>query len=205
MVTPSVDKPVDKMTSEAEHDAEIRLMGLILAQSALVGVGIGIFDAEVWLMNGTPWLNGFTYAMGAFFVQGIAYYIFKMFFEQNLQEKVRLSNLEKNRLHQSRNMQQNFDSRRTDMEMRMQEAQLERELRWMEANPGQMPPSWGVQGGAQSMVGIYDQQGGGAATFDGSRIPTHEAKIQQPLTLGIEGELPLKSDGTPDKRYQKKE
>jgi hypothetical protein len=200
MVTPSVDKPVDIMQSQEEHDAEIRLMGLILAQSALVGVGIGIFDAEVWLMNGTPWLNGFTYAMGAFFVQGIAYYVFKMFFEQNLQEKVRLNNLEKSRLHQSRTMQQNFDSRRTDMEMRIQEAQLERELRWMEANPGQMPPSWGVPGGSQSIVSKYED-----SHFDTSRIPTHEAKIQQPLTLGVEGETPLKSDGTPDKRYQKKE
>ena len=31
-------------------------------------------------------------------------------------------------------MQQQFDNRRAEMEMRMQEAQLERELRWMEEN-----------------------------------------------------------------------
>ena len=87
MMTSRVDIPVVAMEGQEQHDAEIRLMGLILAQSTLVGVGIGIFDSEVWLMNDTPWLNGFTYAMGAFFVQGIAYYVFKMFFEQNLQEK----------------------------------------------------------------------------------------------------------------------
>ena len=71
-MTSPVDIPVVAMDSQQQHDAEIRLMGLILAQSTLVGVAIGVFDSNVWLMNDTPWLNGFTYAMGAFFVQGIS-------------------------------------------------------------------------------------------------------------------------------------
>ena len=107
------------------NDAEIRLMGLILAQSALVGFAVGMFDAEMWLNNETPWLNGFTYAMAAFFVQGMAYYVFKMFFEQNMQERVRASNMERERQHRFRSMQNSFDNRRSEMELRMQEAQLE--------------------------------------------------------------------------------
>ena len=47
--------------STHESDAEIRLMGLILAQSALVGIGIGVFDAELWLITETPMLNGFSF------------------------------------------------------------------------------------------------------------------------------------------------
>ena len=184
------------MDSHEQHDAEIRLMGLILAQSTLVGVAIGVFDSEVWLMNDTPWLNGFTYAMGAFFVQGIAYYVFKMFFEKNLQEKTHHSNLERERSYKYKMMQQQFDNRRSEMEMRMQEAQLEQ-------NPGKMPPSWGVMGGSQSMVGAFDSRGGGATTFDASRIPTHEAKIEQPLSLGVDDDdIPKKADGTPDKRHK---
>jgi len=163
------------MDSKEHHDAEIRLMGLILAQSALVGVAIGVFDAKVWLISETPVLNGFTYAMAAFFVQGIAYYVFKMFFEQNMQEKVRSSNLERQRGFQYRTMQQNFDQRRADMEMKVQEAQLERDLRFMESNPGQMPPS--------SFMGNPQ-----ATYFDGSMIPAHEAKIKQPLSLGVQDE-----------------
>lgn len=205
-MTSPVDIPVVAMDSQQQHDAEIRLMGLILAQSTLVGVAIGVFDSKVWLENDTPWLNGFTYAMGAFFVQGIAYYVFKMFFEQNLQEKTHHSNLERQRTHQYKMMQQQFDNRRADMEMRMQEAQLERELRWMEQNPGKMPPSWGVQGGSQSMIGAFDSMGGGANTFDASSIPTHQAKVQQPLTLGIndDDDVPRKKDGTPDRRHKSK-
>ena len=168
-----------------ESDAEIRLMGLILAQSALVGLGIGVFDAELWLVSETPMLNGFTYAMAAFFVQGIAYYFFKMFFEDNMQERVRSTNMEKTRQNRYRKMQTNFDSRRSDMEMRMQEAQLEAEIRWMELNPGKMPPSWGVQGGSQSMITSYDTTQ--TSQFNPG-IPNHDAEVEKPINLGIKEE-----------------
>lgn len=170
------------VNSGHESDAEIRLMGLILAQSALVGIGIGVFDAELWLITETPMLNGFTYAMAAFFVQGIAYYFFKMFFEQNMQERVRTTNMEKGRQNRYRQMQSNFDNRRSDMEMRMQEAQLEAEIRWMESNPGKMPPSWGVHGGSPSMITSYDTK-----QFNPG-IPNHDAEIDKPINLGIKEE-----------------
>lgn len=165
-----------------DSDAEIRLMGLILSQSALVGIAVGVFDAKLWLISETPMLNGFTYAMAAFFVQGIAYYFFKMFFEQNMQEKVRTTQVEKGRQDRYRQMQLSFDNRRNDMEMRMQEAQLEQELRWMETNPGKMPPSWGVPGGAPSLIAKQD-----LAEFNPG-IPNHEAEVKQPINLGIKEE-----------------
>tara|TARA_R110002051_G_scaffold111964_2_gene184512 strand:- start:3954 stop:4484 length:531 start_codon:yes stop_codon:yes gene_type:complete len=166
-------------------EAEIRLMGLILSQSALVGLAIGLFDAGLWLTTDDAMVNGFTYAMAAFFVQGIAYYFFKMFFEQNMQERVRAQNVERTRTSRFRNMQSQFDNRRTDMEMRMQEAQLEQELRWMENNPGKMPPSWGVQGGSQSLITEYDN-------MLTQNPPQHNAEIEQPINLGIAEEEPEK-------------
>lgn len=204
MTTCVVPSPVVDMNEDMQHEAEIRLLGLILAQSTLVGVAIGVYDAELWIENDTPMLNGFTYAMGAFFIQGIAYYAFKVFFERGMRERARASQLDRDRNNKYRTMQQSFDQRRAEMELRMQEAQLERELIWMEANPGQMPPSWGVQGGSPSLVGQYDNRGGAAAHFDGSKIPTHQAHTTAPLSLGVEEDIPLKKDGTPDKRYMKK-
>ena len=165
-----------------DSDAEIRLMGLILAQSALVGLAIGVFDANLWLESETAMLNGFTYAMAAFFVQGIAYYFFKMFFEQNMQERVRTTGMQRSRDARYKQMQMNFDNRRVEMEMRMQEAQLEQELRWMEQNPGKMPPSWGVSGGSPSIVSRYDSE-----KFNPG-IPNHEAEVKQPINLGIKEE-----------------
>ena len=162
-------------------DAEIRLMGLILSQSALVGLAIGIFDKDIWLNHDDPMVNGFTYAMAAFFVQGIAYYFFKMFFEQNMQERVRIQQSERQRQSRYRSLQTNFDNRRADMELRIQEAQLERELRWMEENPGKMPPSWGVPGGSQSMINQYENK-------LIQHPPQHNAEIDQPINLGISEE-----------------
>ena len=174
---------VSKMQGTGQDsDAEIRLMGLILAQSALVGLAIGVFDANLWLESETAMLNGFTYAMAAFFVQGIAYYFFKMFFEQNMQERVRTTGMQRSRDARYKQMQMNFDNRRVEMEMRMQEAQLERELRWMEANPGKMPPRWGVPGGSQSIVAQYD-----SGQFNPG-IPSHEVEVDQPINLGIKEE-----------------
>ena len=174
---------VSKMQGTGQDsDAEIRLMGLILAQSSLVGLAIGVFDANLWLESETAMLNGFTYAMAAFFVQGIAYYFFKMFFEQNMQERVRTTGMQRSRDARYKQMQMNFDNRRVEMEMRMQEAQLERELRWMEANPGKMPPSWGVPGGSQSIVSQYD-----SGQFN-TGIPSHEVEVDQPNNLGIKEE-----------------
>lgn len=208
MTTSAVPSSVVAVDDDMQHEAEIRLLGLILAQSTLVGVAIGVFDAKLWLENDTSVLNGFTYAMGAFFIQGIAYYMFKVFFEQSMRERARMSQIDRERTSKYRNMQHSFDERRAEMELRMQEAQLEKELRWMEANPGMMPPSWGVQGGSPSLVGQYDSRGGAAAQFDGSRIPTHTAHSQAPLSLGVSEEnaedVVLKKDGTPDKRYAKK-
>ena len=140
--------------------------------------------------------------MGALAVQVLAYYVFKMFFEQQMRERVRMTNIERQRTSKYRNMQQSFDHRRAEMEIRLQEAQLERELRWMEANPGKMPPSWGVQGGGPSIIGAFDAKQN--ERFDGSRIPTHEAESQTPVNLGIKDDVPLTKDGKPDKRYTKK-
>ena len=177
------------------NEAEIRLMGLSLSQSALVGLAVGIYDAGIWLVNDSEFENGLTYAMGAFAVQGLAYYFFKMFFEQNMQDRARSADMERQRQMRYRGMQTEFDNRRSEMELRMQEAQMEAELRWMEENPGKVPPSWGIQGGQPLFATQYESK------FNPG-IPMHEAKTPQPINLGA-GEEHKKADGTPDKRFKK--
>jgi len=177
------------------NEAEIRLMGLILSQSVLVGLAVGIYDSGIWLVNDSEIVNGLTYAMGAFAIQGLAYYFFKMFFEQNMQDRARSADMERQRQQRYRGMQSEFDNRRAEMEMRMQEAQMEQELRWMEANPGQMPPTWGIQGGQPHFATQFD-------TMFNPGIPMHEAQTPQPMNLGAEKKSKKKSDGTPDKRYK---
>ena len=179
-----------------DHDqAEIRLMGLILTQAVSIGLAVGIFDANLWIDLEDPSVNGGTYAMAAFAVQGLAYYLFKMFFQQGMDDKARMASQERERRNRYRSMEYTFDSRRQDMEMRMQEAQLEAELKWMEENPGKTPP-WVEARMYSGNVGTVDF------------MP--EEKDSNPLSLGLnfsdsDDKTRLKKDGTPDKRYQKKE
>ena len=153
-----------------EQQAEIRLMGLILAQSLFVGVSVGIFDAKLWLYLNSPLLNGMTYAMGAFAMQGLGYYMFKMFFQQGMDERMHMQEGERRRQQRYRGMQNTFDARREDLELRMQEAQLENELRWMETNPGKTP-TWAALENQEKM-------------FDPTP-PSHNAMGQEAINLGL--------------------
>tara|TARA_R110002020_G_scaffold156718_2_gene338959 strand:- start:5149 stop:5721 length:573 start_codon:yes stop_codon:yes gene_type:complete len=180
-----------------EHQNEIRLMGLILVQALSIGLAVGIFDAEFWIVLGTPAMNGVTYSMAAFAVQGLAYYIFKMFFQQGMDEKARSASMERERRIRYRSMETTFDRRRQDMEMRMQESQLESELQWMEHNPGKTPP-W-VE------ARMY---GGGSGTLDfAPQIPLHASdKKEQPLSLGLDfGDGEEKTPRSSDGKFKKKE
>lgn len=182
---------------DREHDqAEIRLMGLILTQAISIGIAVGIFDAGLWIDLDDATVNGVTYAMAAFAVQGLAYYLFKMFFQQGMDEKARMAAQERERRVRYRSMEMTFDRRRQDMELRMQEAQLERELRWMEENPGKTPP-WIEQ----------RMYGGSSSTID--FVPELE-KSKEPLSLGLDfdekkEDKRLNRERNPDGTYKKKE
>lgn len=210
---------VTKMSRQDPSDkSEMRLTGLILTQSALVGVAIGIYDAGLWLPGGTgasEYVNGMTYAMGALAIQILAYYLFKMFFEEQMQERVRMSEMQRQRDYRFREQQFNYDQRRSDMELRMQEMQLEKELLWMQQNPGKMPPS--MMSNSQSGI-----SGLGVDLFNTSKPPQHTANVTTPQSFGLDSladeilqesvtaprdissqTTRLKKDGTPDLRYTK--
>lgn len=182
------------MEPNREHDqAEIRLMGLILTQAVSIGIAVGIFDAGLWLKLDDPTVNGVTYAMAAFAVQGLAYYLFKMFFQQGMDEKARMAAQERERRTRYRTMEFSFDRRRQDMEMRMQEAQLESELNWMENNPGKTPP-W------------VEARMYGAGMNTGDFIPELSPE-KAPLSLGLdfsEDEKKTPARGS-DGKFKKKE
>ena len=74
--------------------------------------------------NADSMINGMTYAMGALAVQTIAYYLFKMFFEQGMKEKVQIAEMQRQRQSQFRQQQLGFDQRRADLELKVQEIQL---------------------------------------------------------------------------------
>lgn len=177
-----------------EQQAEIRLMGLILAQSIFVGVAVGVFDAGIWLNMEDANVNGMTYAMAAFAMQGLGYYVFKMFFQQGLDDRMHMQEAERRRQRRYQDMQRVFDSRREDMELRMQEAQMEQELRWMENNPGRTP-SWASLENEQK---IFNPE-----------PPSHKAGAKDSINLGLsfegdEEETETERERGKDGKFKKK-
>ena len=134
-------------------------------------------------------------SMGAFAVQGLAYYLFKMFFQQNMDDKARMAAMERERRMRYRNMEVNFDRRRQDMELRMQERQLESELNWMEANPGKTPP--------------WIEQRLSNTTSYSDFIPSSPIDDGEPFDLGLnfdeDGEKPKGRVRGSDGKFKKKE
>jgi len=198
--TLKMTSPVDKaeVTKMSDTD-EMKMTGLILSQSALVGVAVGVYSSGLWLPGGSnadSTINGMTYAMGALAVQTIAYYLFKMFFEQGMKEKVQIAEMQRQRQSQFRQQQLGFDNRRADLELRVQEMQLENELRLLQEDPSRI--SAGFNGGAVG-AGI---QGDYHNTFNPGIIPSHDANNDVPMNLGVD--VKLKKDGTPDLRYKGK-
>tara|TARA_R100000988_G_C3989208_1_gene161636 strand:- start:262 stop:894 length:633 start_codon:yes stop_codon:yes gene_type:complete len=199
-------------------NAELRLTGLILAQSALIGVAVGVFDSGIWLPagNGDHVVNGMTYAMGALAVQILAYYVFKMFFEQSMKVRVNTQNLQRDREIRLRSMQTEHEQRRIDMELRIQEMQLERELMAFKQNPSLLmqetitvpaPPK--PQSGVMSLG--LDRIGNTQETYTPPRVVQNPGvttlSLNQMADDLVEEEnnskVRLKKDGTPDLRYKK--
>ena len=205
------------MTRDIGDTNEMKMTGLILSQSALVGLAVGTYSSGLWLPAGTTgdtWVNGLTYAMGALAIQTIAYYLFKMFFEQGMKEKVQVTEMNRMRQSQFRQQQMNFDQRRADLELRVQELQLENELRILHENPERISSVFSAEGLSLGIPGDYHS----------AQTLAHPAQNEVPLNLGLTtaqaavdampqpltqpppvppGLMPLKKDGTPDLRYKR--
>lgn len=223
------------MSRDIGDTNEMKMTGLILSQSALVGIAVGVYSSGLWLPTGSDansTINGMTYAMGALAVQTIAYYLFKMFFEQSMKEKVEVAEMQRNRQNMYRQQQMGFDQRRADLELRQMEFQLEQELRLMQEDPARIMHNSQFFNGAAVSDGVAGDFHNTANPFG---VPTHSAQKEAPMNLGLsntqravdamagQSNLPprtlpippkdgapthntsnqrLKKDGTPDLRYR---
>lgn len=185
--------------------SELRLTGLILAQSALIGVAVGVFDSGIWLpagATGDSWVNGMTYSMAALAVQVLAYYLFKMFFEQGMMQRVNQQNMQRDRDMRLRSIQSEHEQRRIDMELRIQEMQLQRELAMFSQNP----EAWAATQATAVQPTSQTITSTGAMSLGLDSLATNipdSSTFIAPRSLDDNTPIPLKKDGTPDLRYKK--
>ena len=94
---------------------ELRVLGLISFVSILVGSAIAVFDAGLWLKDDTTYTNSITYTMGAFTLQGMAYFIYKMLAQDGMDQRAVISNMQRNMSRQMQNQQMRFAQAQMDL------------------------------------------------------------------------------------------
>ena len=165
---------------------ELRILGLISFVSILVGCAIAVFDAKLWLVDeDSVRTNALTYTMGAFTLQGMAYFLWKMLAQDSMDQKASLANMQKNMTRQMQKQQMGFAQKQMEIEMKKQEMLFSHQLEQLEQDP-------------EVVQYLALQQEMQQAAEDAVGAPSHSATTQKPMKLGTNRER--NSDGT----YKKK-
>ena len=212
MVQVPIGREADIMSDSRGNNEDIlRVMGFIGFVSLLVGAAIAVFDANLWLRSEDTYSNAMTYAMGAFTLQGMSFFFYKLLLQEGMDTKASWTRTQRMRDRRLQDIQSQFANAQLESELKVRQHQMDRQLSMLEQNPdGYMA----MMGG--NNLGILDDQYRG---FDDSTAgfnppPTHKIDEQQPVNLGVdygkkaeeeEEESPVKKDGSPDKRYKKKD
>ena len=114
---------------------ELRVLGLISFVSILVGCAIAVFDAGLWLKDDSTYTNSITYTMGAFTLQGMAYFIYKMLAQDGMDQRAVISNMQKNMTRQMQNQQMRFAQAQMEMEIKKQEVNFAKQMEELEKGP----------------------------------------------------------------------
>lgn len=190
--------------SDAQSSEDIlRIMGFIGFVSILVGAAVAVFDADLWLKSTDTYSNALTYAMGAFTLQGMSYFFYKLLIQENMDTKAQWTRNQRIRDAKLREMNSQFANAQLEGELKVRQMQMDRQLRLMEENPDAYLAVMG--GGGYSPEPIIPN------TFDDSTAdfnppPKHKIDDKKPVNLGVDvtkDEVPLTKDGKPDKRYKK--
>ncbi|MAB58433.1 MAG: hypothetical protein CL524_12950 [Aequorivita sp.] len=142
---------------------ELRVLGLISFVSILVGCAIAVFDASLWLTSPDTYTNAITYTMGAFTLQGMAYFIYKMLAQDGMDQRAVIANMQKNMSRTMQAQQMKFAQRQMQMEIKKQEAVFSRQMEELEKDPE-----------VQDYIRL----------MEADEVPTHKADTKKPMKLG---------------------
>ena len=122
--------------SNPHNKDELRILGLISFVSVLVGCAVAVFDAELWLVDhDSVRTNALTYTMGAFTLQGMSYFLWKMLAQDSMDQKASLANMQKTMTRQMQKQQMGFAQKQMEIEMKKQEILFANQLEQLEKDP----------------------------------------------------------------------
>ena len=163
---------------------ELRILGLISFVSVLVGCAVAVFDAGLWLKDDSTQTNGLTYTMGAFTLQGMGYFLWKMLAQDSMDQKASLANMQKTMTRQMQKQQMGFAQKQMEIEMKKQEMMFSHQLKQLEEDP-------------EVIQYLQLQQEMQDAAEEAVNAPKHEADNKKPMKLGANRER------NPDGTYKK--
>lgn len=189
------------MSDNRGNEDILRVMGFIGFVSLLVGAAVAVFDAGLWLKSEDTYSNAMTYAMGAFTLQGMSFFFYKLLLQEGMDTKAQWTRTQRTRDKRLQSMQSQFADAQMETEMKVRQHQMDRQLGILESNPDAY----------MQMMGGGDPFGGntfGDSTSGFNPPPTHKIDADQPVSLGVDygkSSEHTKKDGSPDKRYKKEE
>lgn len=168
--------------SNPHNKDELRILGLISFVSILVGCAVAVFDAELWLVDhNSVRTNALTYTMGAFTLQGMSYFLWKMLAQDSMDQKASLANMQKTMTRQMQKQQMGFAQKQMEIEMKKQEILFANQLQQLEDDP-------------EVIQYLQLQQEMQEAAEEAMNAPNHEANNKKPMKLGAN--KPRNPDGT---------
>ncbi|MBT4407963.1 MAG: hypothetical protein HOC79_08855 [Euryarchaeota archaeon] len=119
----------------ANNSDELRIFGLISFVAILVGSAIAVFDSGLWLVAVDTRTNALTYTMGAFTLQGMAYFLWKMMAQDSMDQKASLANMQKAMTRQMQKQQMGFAQKQMQIELKKQDMMFSHQLNQLEQDP----------------------------------------------------------------------
>ena len=116
--------------------------------------------------------------MGAFTLQGMAYFIYKMLAQEPMDQKAMMSNMQKTMSRQMQAQQMKFAQAQMEMEIKKQEAVFAKQMEELEKDPE-----------VQEYLSLMN-------TPTEPTSPQHKAKSEKPLSLGAKEGRKRNADGT---------
>lgn len=116
--------------------------------------------------------------MGAFTLQGMAYFIYKMLAQDGMDQRAVISNMQRNMSRQMQNQQMRFAQAQMEMEIKKQEVSFAKQMEALEEDPE-----------VQQYLGLMGLN-------EESETPMHKAKSDKPLNLSGSDKRLRNSDGT---------
>ena len=106
----------------AEDDSHtLRIFGLLFVNSFLIGAAVGIHQQGLWFPEESNWAKiGGLYMMSATFIQMVAFMIYKLFFQERLEDQSYIQGL-------NTSMRRNM--KKINMEMQQMQVGLELEAK----------------------------------------------------------------------------